>query len=83
LRTDGKKFWTELRMDYQQIIEAAGAEYIGVRGNSVLFRDPLAGGVVLSLYCFALRSVRDVELALKNAREKVFDFESLHPAEAL
>jgi hypothetical protein len=71
-------------MDFKKLIEAAGGVYIGTRGNSVLFRDPQSGNQVLSLYCFALRSTKDVALALKAAREpQPIGFESLERAEAL
>lgn len=53
----------------QNIVEEAGAEFVHLKDGVVVFRagpneDPI------SLYPYALRSVVDVQLALKNARER-------------
>jgi hypothetical protein len=61
-------------MDYRKTVEEAGGRFVGVVGDSVLFTDPVSGRS-LSLYIKALRSVADVELALKSAREKNLEFE--------
>jgi hypothetical protein len=66
-------------MNYRELVEQAGAEFIGVERNSVLFRD--GDGPTLTLYTFACRSVEDVALALKGAREKRLDFPPLLPRE--
>jgi hypothetical protein len=65
---------------FQKLILEAGAEYIGTRGDSVVFRDPQTL-TTLSLYTHALRTVHDVRLALKSAREPVVGFEPLLPTE--
>lgn len=60
--------------NFEELISQAGARFVGLVGNSVLFIDPVTGES-LRLYTWALRSLRDVELALKSAREKSLDFE--------
>ena len=55
-------------IDCREVIERAGAVYLGVKDGSVRFRDPETDSV-LSLYIFACRTTEDVELALKSARE--------------
>jgi hypothetical protein len=52
----------------RQLIERAGAEFIGVQDGSVLFRDP-QGGTLLRLFRFACTS-ENIQLSLKNARER-------------
>jgi hypothetical protein len=66
-------------MNYRVLVEQAGAEFIGVEKNSVLFRD--GDGRTLTLYTFACRSAEDVVLALKGAREKRLNFPPLLPKE--
>lgn len=61
-------------MNYREIIEQAGAEFVAVRGESVFFLDPVSGKS-LSLYTLACRSLADVELALKSAHERNLEFE--------
>ena len=61
-------------MNYAELISQAGGHFVAVRGNSVLFTDRLTGTSV-SLYTWACRSLADVELALKSAREKNLEFE--------
>jgi len=70
-----------MRVNYQEIIEAAGARFGGVRGDSVFFSDPETGAR-LSLYLGACRSVEDVRLALKAGRDKIVVFSRLEPTEA-
>lgn len=65
---------------YRAIIEAAGAEFCGVRADSVYFRDPETGAN-LSLYLWACDS-QNVRLALKASRDRVRDFPQLEPTEA-
>lgn len=62
----------ELRDTIRSTIEDAGAEYLGIRGDSVSFRDP-ESDAVCTLYIFAATRV-NVRLSLKEAREKVRDF---------
>jgi hypothetical protein len=61
------------------LVESAGAEYVAERNGIVYFRS--VDGVTISLYAFALRSIDDVELALKATREPVVDFPPLLPIE--
>ena len=65
-------------MNYRELIEQAGAEFLAVRGGCVFFSDPVSGKS-LSLYVFACRSVQDVELSLKGAREKILEFQPWTP----
>ena len=58
--------WAE---SFRLLIQRAGGELVGVRNGEILFRAD-ADSPICSLYPFALRSVVDVQLALKNAREK-------------
>lgn len=56
-------------LDYRLIVEqCGGAEYIGRRGGTVLFRD-CETDAVLSLYVEAV-TPHNVYLSLKAAREK-------------
>jgi hypothetical protein len=63
----------------REIIEAAGAEYVGRRGNSVRFCDPETGKET-SLYLSAI-SLENVCLALKAAREDLLEFQPWMPAQ--
>lgn len=61
-------------MDHRKLVEQAGGIYVGVQYNldgrkSVLFRAN-ADAPPISIYASALRSPADVELALKNFRER-------------
>jgi len=68
--------------DYETTIEAAGAEYIGVRDGVVTFRCR-ESDAVLKLYAFAV-TPENVSLALKAAREpQPVGFEPLARAEGL
>lgn len=64
----------------EKLVLEGGGEYLGLRGGNVRFRDPQTGAV-LTLYVYALRTVHDVRLALKSAREPVVGFEPLFPTE--
>ncbi len=66
---------------YRETIEAAGAEFRRVAGDSVYFRDPQTRRK-LSLYLFACNS-ENVRLTLKNAREYVREFSELLPTDCL
>jgi hypothetical protein len=56
-------------LDYRAIVEqCTGAEYVGRRGDTVLFRDRETDAV-LSLYVEAV-TPQNIFLALKAAREK-------------
>jgi hypothetical protein len=70
----------ELLSAAREAIESAGAEYIGIRGDSILFRDPRTDAVC-SLYLFSATRT-NVMLTLKAARERVRDFPALEPTEA-
>jgi hypothetical protein len=65
---------------FKEIIENAGARYIGTADGVVYFSD-CESGHVLRLYCHALRSVDDVLLALKASREPVVEFAPLERTE--
>jgi hypothetical protein len=55
-------------VNYRKIVEAAGGTFLELRGNVVRFAaEP--GGPTLSLYTYALKSVTDVQLAVKHFRE--------------
>jgi hypothetical protein len=54
----------------RDLVERAGAVYIGVTGDCVQFAAQ-PGGAVISLYLFACRSIEDVRLALKAERERL------------
>jgi hypothetical protein len=55
-------------VDYKKIVEAAGGLFVGVRDNVVRFKaEP--EGATLSVYTYALKSVTDVQLAMKHFRE--------------
>jgi hypothetical protein len=66
--------------DAEKLVLEGGGVYLETRGGNVRFRDPQSGAV-LTLYTHALRSVKDVRLALKSAREPVVGFEPLLPTE--
>jgi hypothetical protein len=74
------KIGDELAETARAAIQAAEAEFVAVRGDSVLFRDPKTD-TVCSLYIFAVTRV-NVLLALKDARERVLDFPPLERTEA-
>jgi hypothetical protein len=57
--------WAET---FKLMIERAGAELVGVRNGEILFRAD-ADSPVCSLYPFAIRSVVDIQLALKSVAE--------------
>jgi hypothetical protein len=59
----------ETRDRIRAIIEFAGGEYVGIRGDSVCFRDPVSD-TTMTLYLSAL-SVENIKLSLKDSREKV------------
>lgn len=65
---------SQTEANFRELIEQAGAEFVAVRGESVFFLDPVSGKS-LSLYTWACRSLADIELALKSAREKNLEFE--------
>jgi hypothetical protein len=65
---------------YEKLILAAGAEFLGARDGVVRFRDRQTG-CVLTLYARALRSVEDVRLALKSARDPVVGFQPIEKTE--
>jgi hypothetical protein len=54
---------------FQELVEKAGAEFLGLRDGQVCFR---AGPdeSICKLYPFALRSITDVALALKSSRDR-------------
>jgi hypothetical protein len=54
----------------RDLVERAGAVYLGMTNDCVQFA-PHPGGQVISLYLFACRSVEDVRLALKSYRERL------------
>jgi hypothetical protein len=54
----------------RNLVERAGAVYVGITGESVRFAAQ-PGGQVISLYVFACRSVEDVRLGLKAERERL------------
>jgi hypothetical protein len=58
--------WAET---FKLMIERAGAELVGVKDGEILFRAD-ADSPVCRLYPFAIRSIVDVQLALKAEREK-------------
>lgn len=62
----------ELLTEIRAAVEDGGAEYLGIRGDSVLFRDPQSGEIC-SLFLFAATRT-NIRLALKGAREKTFEF---------
>jgi hypothetical protein len=64
-----QNFSMSMEKYFQELVERAGAEFCGLRNGQVCFR----GGPdepICRLYPFALKSVEDVRLALKSAREK-------------
>lgn len=68
IETNARTISTELRDTLREVIEAAGGEYIGIRGDSVQFRERDTGEVC-ALYLFAANR-QNVTLSLKDAREK-------------
>jgi hypothetical protein len=60
---------------YRGLVESAGAIYVGVQKgydlvpDSILFQR-IKGGNTIAVYAKALRTVHDVELALKADAEK-------------
>lgn len=58
--------WAET---FKLMIERAGAGLVGVKDGEILFRAN-AGSPICKLYLYAIRSIVDIQLALKNAREK-------------
>jgi hypothetical protein len=60
---------TTMEQYFADIIKKAGAEFLGLRDGQVSFRAD-ADSPVCRLYPYALRSVVDVELAIKSAKEK-------------
>jgi hypothetical protein len=62
-----------VRLRPSEIIEAAGAKFLSIEGNAVVIQDKVTGKKI-QVYTSALRSVDDVRMALKAAREKVRDF---------
>jgi hypothetical protein len=56
-------------LHYKTLVERAGALFVGVSNGSVIFRSG-PGEANISLYQFALRSEKDVQLAVKNYRER-------------
>jgi hypothetical protein len=58
--------WAE---PFRALVERAGAELVGVKDGEILFRAN-ADSPICKLYPYAIRSVVDIQLALKNAREK-------------
>lgn len=52
----------------RELVERAGAEFVGVQDGAVLFRDR-DGGALLKLYSFAC-TLENIRLSLKNARER-------------
>jgi hypothetical protein len=52
----------------RQLVERAGADFIGIQDGAVLFRDR-DGGSLLKLYVFAC-TIENIRLSLKNARER-------------
>jgi hypothetical protein len=71
------KVASAVAIDAQTVVESAGATFVAEREGVVYFRAD--DGMTISLYAFALRSIDDVELALKSHRERVLDFEPLLP----
>jgi hypothetical protein len=55
--------------NYKLLVERAGGIFVGVNDGAVLFRAS-PDSPVCSLYPFALRSVTDVQLALKSVAER-------------
>jgi hypothetical protein len=66
-------------MDYREIIEREGCEFLGVENGCVAFRDPQTG-LRLSLYTFSCDE-ECVRLTLKNTRTPTVDFPPLLPTE--
>ena len=76
------KIQDELLVTIREIVTESGAEYAGVRGDSVVLRDPETGASC-SLYIFACNR-ENVRLALKALREPpIPEFQPLEKAEAL
>jgi hypothetical protein len=65
---------------FEKLILEAGAEYLGEQNGSVKFKDRQTGRV-LTLYTHALKTAKDVEMALKAVREPVVGFEPLERSE--
>jgi hypothetical protein len=70
----------ETENKFKGLVERGGAVFVGIRGDSVVFTDHETHAT-LTLYKHALRSIEDVELALKSVREPVVGFEPLLAAE--
>ena len=66
LRTEETASWAET---FKLVVERAGAEFIGIKAGSVLFRAD-ADSPMCSLYPYAIRGTQDILLALKSVREK-------------
>jgi hypothetical protein len=58
--------WVE---PFRALIQRCDAEFLGVKDGSVLFRAD-SNSPVCALYPCAIRSVLDIQLALKSVREK-------------
>jgi len=58
-------------MNLREIVTSAGAEFLGVQGVCIYFRNP--NGRTLSLYLKAC-TVENVSLSLKSDRERVLSF---------
>jgi hypothetical protein len=66
MHTEEAPAWSE---NFRAMIEKCGAEFCGVKDGSVLFRSD-SNSPVCALYPCAIRSVLDIQLALKAVREK-------------
>lgn len=65
----------ELEKEFRQIVEDAGAIWVGVQYGSkqgpVIMFQGAKGASTIGLYAFALKNVDDVKMAVKSKREQM------------